>query len=59
MIFKRPKLCRNKKTGAIFIWNEFLKNDPDIELLTEKQIQAMFSKKGKKEPKSDDILDKK
>ncbi len=57
MYKKKPKLCRNKKTGVIFIWNEYLKNDPDIELLTEKEIQAMFSKKGK-EPKSDDILDK-
>lgn len=30
------KLCRNKKTGAIFWWNEFLANDPDIEVIEEK-----------------------
>ncbi len=37
MAEEKAKLCRNKKTGAIFWWNPFLANDPDIEIIEDKQ----------------------
>ena len=44
----RRRLCKNVETGAIYVWNEYLANEPDIVLLTpeeEKKYYASLNKK--------------
>jgi len=43
----KRRLCKNKKTGAIFVWNEKLRNDPDIVLLTPDEEKKYYSKLAK------------
>lgn len=53
------KLCKNIKTGAVFWWSEYLKDDPDIILLTpeeEKEYLGIKKNKSKKEVNIDTLL---
>lgn len=54
------KLCKNITTGLIFWWNENLKNDPEIVILSPEEAKKVLGKKKvSEEPKQKEEVEEK